>query len=54
MTAVAVEIGPKPPVIRPDASTGTVKTPVLVSVGDLDAVMESAKCSCAAGDDNPF
>ncbi|MFF5968307.1 hypothetical protein ACFY64_32200 [Streptomyces collinus] len=65
MTAVAVEISPR----RPLPGDGPVQTgtpyftrPVLapvapvttiVSVGDLDTVMDSAKCSCAAGDDNP-
>ncbi|MGW7359784.1 hypothetical protein ACWGI0_24915 [Streptomyces sp. NPDC054802] len=36
------------PVERPTAPIVTV-TPVT----DLDDVMEAAKCSCAAGDDNP-
>lgn len=65
MSAVAVEIMPKPatirpavglrtlPVIRPDANAATVATPVVVPVTDLDDVMDSVKCSCNAGDDNP-
>ncbi|WP_416976396.1 hypothetical protein [Streptomyces sp. T028] len=65
MTAVAVEISPR----RPLPSDGPGRTgepyftrpvltpaPVVMSitgVPDLDALMESAKCSCSAGDDNP-
>ncbi|MEU9401327.1 hypothetical protein [Streptomyces sp. NPDC048242] len=66
MTAVAVEISPRRPL--PDdgpVQTGEVPyftRPVLAPVApvtrvtaveDLDTVMDSAKCSCAAGDDNP-
>lgn len=54
MTAVAVEIGARPPVIRPEETTTSVATPVVVQVADLDDVMDSVKCSCNAGDDNPF
>jgi hypothetical protein len=54
MTAIAVEIRPRPPVIRPEESTATVATPVVVTVTDMDDVMDSVKCSCNAGDDNPF
>lgn len=54
MTAVTVEIGPRPPVIRPESTTASVSTPVIVQVTDLDEVMDSVKCSCNAGDDNPF
>jgi hypothetical protein len=66
MSAVAVEIMPRPaitrpevgartlPIIRPEADAATVATPVIVAVADLDAVMDSVKCSCNAGDDNPF
>lgn len=65
MSAVAVEITPRPanvgpgpglgalPIIRPDGETATVATPVVVAVADLDDVMDSVKCSCNAGDDNP-
>jgi hypothetical protein len=65
MTAVAVEISPR----RPLPTDGPVETgtpyftrPVLAPVkpvttitgiADMDEVMDSAKCSCAAGDDNP-
>ncbi|GAA1931395.1 hypothetical protein [Streptantibioticus ferralitis] len=59
MTAVAVEISPKRPL--PDELpyvTGPVEAaapPVtaIASVADLDTVMDSVKCSCNAGDDNP-
>lgn len=65
MTAIAVEITTRPanarpevglrtlPVIRPGADAATVATPVVVTVADLDDVMDSVKCSCNAGDDNP-
>jgi hypothetical protein len=65
MTAVAVEISPRRP-LSGDAPVGTgvpyPTRPVLepaepvtriISVTDMDTVMDSAKCSCAAGDDNP-
>ncbi|WP_455357162.1 hypothetical protein [Streptomyces sp. SYSU K217416] len=59
MTAVAVEISPKRPL--PDAlpyATRPIEDPappvtVITSVTDLDTVMDSIKCSCNAGDDNP-
>lgn len=65
MSVVAVEIMPRPatirpevgprtlPIIRPGADAATVATPVVVTVADLDDVMDSVKCSCNAGDDNP-
>ncbi|WP_435260333.1 hypothetical protein [Streptomyces sp. 1222.5] len=63
MTAVAVEIAPysprRPlPGDNPDQSGQPYFTrPVLAAVepviADMDRVMDSAKCSCAAGDDNP-
>jgi hypothetical protein len=65
MSAVAVEIMPRPttvrpevglrtlPIIRPEADAATVATPVIITVADLDDVMDSVKCSCNAGDDNP-
>ncbi|MFI0812905.1 hypothetical protein [Streptomyces echinatus] len=64
MTAVAVEISPRRPLPGdgPGAGQPYFTRPVLapvepvtriVPVGDMDAVMDSAKCSCAAGDDNP-
>ena len=65
MTAVAVEISPRRP-LPGDGPTGTgtpyFTRPVLApakpvtqitGIGDMDTVMDSAKCSCAAGDDNP-
>ncbi|MFH8573047.1 hypothetical protein [Streptomyces sp. NPDC017993] len=59
MTAVAVEISPKRPlpaelpyVTRPVAAAVPPITEV-TSVADLDTVMDSTKCSCNAGDDNP-
>ncbi|MEU4053068.1 hypothetical protein ACIQWB_14610 [Streptomyces olivaceus] len=64
MTAVAVEIAPRRPL--PGDGTGSREPyftrPVLAAVpavtevtgvDDMDTVMDSAKCSCAAGDDNP-
>ncbi|MFD9433752.1 hypothetical protein [Streptomyces sp. NPDC060002] len=64
MTAVAVEISPRRPL--PDDGPGGGQPyftrPVLApspavtwvtGVADMDTVMDSAKCSCAAGDDNP-
>lgn len=65
MTAVGVEISPR----RPLPNDGPIQTgtpyftrPVLApmapvtaitGITDMDIVMDSAKCSCAAGDDNP-
>lgn len=43
MTAVLVEL--KPPVTESDE---------LEFVDDLDVLVESSKCSCNAGDDNPY
>jgi hypothetical protein len=66
MTAVAVEIPPRRPL--PDDGptqsgglpylTRPVLAPVepvtnVIGIADMDTVMDSAKCSCAAGDDNP-
>lgn len=64
MTAVAVEISPRRPLPGQTSTNGLpyltrpVERPVaptltITSVADLDDVMEAAKCSCAAGDDNP-
>ncbi|MEU6594789.1 hypothetical protein ABZ923_37275 [Streptomyces sp. NPDC046881] len=65
MTAVAVEISPRRP-LPSDGPTGDslpyLTRPVLepvkpvtviTGIADMDTVMDSAKCSCAAGDDNP-
>lgn len=43
MAAVFVEIEPRP---MPDGEVALVE--------DLDALVESSKCSCNAGDDNPY
>jgi hypothetical protein len=43
MTAVPVEITTQPP-----------PTEDIELVDDLDALVESSKCSCNAGDDNPY
>ncbi|MFZ3599416.1 hypothetical protein [Streptomyces sp. BH104] len=66
MTAVAVEIAPRRPL--PDDGPTQIgglpyftrptepATPLiteLTPVADLDEVMDSVKCSCNAGDDNP-
>ncbi|MFE3518953.1 hypothetical protein [Streptomyces sp. NPDC059166] len=64
MTAVAVAISPRRPLPGEVPTQGLpyltrpVERPVtpivtITSVADLDDVMEAAKCSCAAGDDNP-
>lgn len=47
MTAVPVEI-----TIRPAESV--VDTDEIELVDDLDVLVESSKCSCNAGDDNPY
>ncbi|WP_217164780.1 hypothetical protein [Streptomyces sp. AC512_CC834] len=67
MTAVAVEISPRRPL--PDGGpvapgglpylTRPVLAPVpavteITVLTDMDTAMESAKCSCSAGDDVPF
>ncbi|MEU6890010.1 hypothetical protein ABZ918_33480 [Streptomyces viridosporus] len=66
MTAAAVEISPRRPL--PDGGparggdlphfTRPVLPPVepvtqIVGIADMDGLMDSAKCSCSAGDDNP-
>ncbi|MGD6741852.1 hypothetical protein ACOKM3_08430 [Streptomyces sp. BH106] len=66
MTAVAVEISPRRPL--PDGSptqsgeppyftrpvlAPTLQVTAVTAVADLDELMDSAKCSCNAGDDNP-
>ncbi|GHD98618.1 hypothetical protein GCM10010339_06510 [Streptomyces alanosinicus] len=64
MTAVSVEISPRRPLPGepPDDDlpyftrpTGSDPTPVtaITAVADLDRIMDSTKCSCSAGDDNP-
>ncbi|MFJ5265907.1 hypothetical protein ACIQAC_36140 [Streptomyces sp. NPDC088387] len=67
MVAVAVAISPRRPLPDDGPDQGDNGLPYLtrpvlapfepvtqiVSVTDLDTVMDSAKCSCAAGDDNP-
>ncbi|MER6529168.1 hypothetical protein [Streptomyces sp. NPDC001508] len=65
MTAVAVEISPRRPLPgdgpaqdgRPYFTRPVLAPAVPVTritpVADMDTVMDSAKCSCAAGDDNP-
>jgi hypothetical protein len=66
MTAVAVEISPRRP-LPDDGPTQAGKAPYftrpvlavvppvteVTGIADMDDVMDSAKCSCAAGDDNP-
>lgn len=47
MTAVPVEIA-----LRPPAAVEPVQEIELVD--DLDVLVESSKCSCNAGDDNPY
>jgi hypothetical protein len=46
MTAVPVEIQLRPPATKP--------TQEIEFIDDLDVVVESSKCSCNAGDDNPY
>ncbi|MFC9285813.1 hypothetical protein [Streptomyces sp. NPDC057052] len=65
MTAVAVEISPRRPLPGDGPQGGGLPyltRPVLAAaprvtsitgIADMDTVMDSAKCSCAAGDDNP-
>ncbi|MET8539056.1 hypothetical protein ABZW03_00135 [Kitasatospora sp. NPDC004799] len=65
MTAVAVEISPRRPLPgdgptqRLPYLTRPVEAPArpateITTVADLDDLMESIKCSCSAGDDNPY
>lgn len=65
MTAVAVEFSPRRPLLDDLSISGelpyytrpvTEPAPPLTAVTpitDLDQVMDSVKCSCNAGDDNP-
>ncbi|MFD4644795.1 hypothetical protein [Streptomyces sp. NPDC058441] len=51
MTATTTErptAGPVPVEIAP------VKSSVITLVDDLETIVESEKCSCNAGDDNPY
>jgi hypothetical protein len=50
--AIPVQILPGPPPVTRRAAP-PVATRTITVVGDLDEVVESAECSCAAGDDNP-
>jgi hypothetical protein len=43
MAPVPVEIAPRP-----------VEADEIIFVDDLDALVESSKCSCNAGDDQPY
>ncbi|MGW6413109.1 hypothetical protein ACWF95_39195 [Streptomyces vinaceus] len=66
MATVMVELSPRRP-LTGDApglpadlpyytrhvSEPTPPITTITSVGDLDDMMDSAKCSCEAGDDNP-
>ncbi|WP_081241569.1 hypothetical protein [Streptomyces viridosporus] len=66
MTAVAVEISPRRPLpgdgptrggdlpyfTRPILSPAEPITQI-TGIADMDKLMDSAKCSCSAGDDNP-
>ncbi|MFH8343779.1 hypothetical protein [Streptomyces sp. NPDC018045] len=58
MTAVSVEIAPIQPsgtapyATRPVAPAAAPVT-TITAVPQLDDVMDSAMCSCQAGDDNP-
>lgn len=65
MTAVAVHISPRRPLpddlprgnelpyfTRP-IPTPTPPATAITPVADLDEVMDSVKCSCNVGDDNP-
>lgn len=45
MAPVAIEIAP---------SRDAVEADEIEFVDDLDGVVESTKCSCNAGDDNPY
>ncbi|GAA1353605.1 hypothetical protein [Streptomyces beijiangensis] len=47
---VQILSGPPPASRRPAPPISTLK---VTTVGDLDTIVESAECSCDAGDDNP-
>ena len=48
---VPIQILPSPPGARRAAPP--VTTVSITAVADLDDIVESAECSCDAGDDNP-
>jgi hypothetical protein len=55
MSPVIVKIGPPPTPITPTSEVEfDPATFVPEVVPDLDALAESAKCSCNASDDNPY
>ena len=41
-----IEIEPKPP--------ADVEDDDIEFIGDLETIVETARCSCSAGDDNPY
>ncbi|WP_198543067.1 hypothetical protein [Pseudofrankia sp. BMG5.36] len=47
MTAVMVELGPRPATVDDDSTE-------LQLVEDLDVLSASDMCSCSAGDNNPY
>jgi hypothetical protein len=47
VTAVLVEL-------KPPSTTESTESDELEFVEDLDVLVESSKCSCNAGDDNPY
>lgn len=53
MTAVMVDITFRRPADETAQETGT-GTDEIEFVDDLDALVDSSKCSCNAGDDNPY
>ena len=49
MTAAAVEVRPR----RAETDLDPPETEEIQFIGDIDVVVESLRCSCNAGDDNP-
>jgi hypothetical protein len=45
VTAVLLQIGPRPAAASPEA---------IELIEEMNAYLESAMCSCSAGDDNPY
>jgi hypothetical protein len=54
MTAVMVEITFRRPADENAPGETSTGTDEIEFIDDLDTVVDSSKCSCNAGDDNPY
>lgn len=54
MTAVTTERAMGPGPVAVEITPRTTEPTTIEFVADLETVVESEKCSCNAGDDNPY